>query len=231
MLRYSSQSFNNIVPSVSIRSSQDIANSDRSRFNQVPSTIFDTLATEASNSQSDKKFTTASERFSNLQTFGYMAPEYAMHGHYSVKSDVFSFGVLVMEIISGKRNTSFYQSHRGDDLLSYTWKHWRDHAPLELLDPTLRNSYSRNEVIRCIHISLLCVQENPADRPTMATIALMLNSYSVTLPLPQQPASFLRGRTVTGPETLRKELDSNQSTGASFPWSVNEVTNTEVYPR
>ncbi|KAJ7967629.1 Cysteine-rich receptor-kinase-like protein [Quillaja saponaria] len=164
-------------------------------------------------------------------TYGYMAPEYAMHGHYSVKSDVFSFGVLVLEIISGKRNTSFYQSHRGDDLLSYTWKHWRDRAPLELLDPTLRNSYSRNEVIRCIHISLLCVQENPADRPTMATIALMLNSYSVTLPLPQQPASFLRGRTVTGPETLRKELDSNQSTGASFPWSVNEVTNTEVYPR
>ena len=70
------------------------------------------------------------------------------------------------------------------------WKQWRNGTPLELLDPSMRNSYSRNEVVRCIHIGLLCIQENPANRPTMATIGLMLNSYSVTLPLPQQP-SFL----------------------------------------
>ena len=64
------------------------------------------------------------------------------------------------------------------------WKQWRNGTPLELLDPSMRNSYSRNEVVRCIHIGLLCIQENPANRPTMATIGLMLNSYSVTLPLP-----------------------------------------------
>ena len=50
---------------------------------------------------------------------GYMSPEYAMHGRYSVKSDVFSFGVLVLEIISGKKNTHFYQSELAEDLLSY----------------------------------------------------------------------------------------------------------------
>jgi serine/threonine protein kinase len=50
---------------------------------------------------------------------GYMSPEYAMHGRFSVKSDVFSFGVLILEIISGKKNNSFYQSEHDEDLLSY----------------------------------------------------------------------------------------------------------------
>ncbi|KAJ0080911.1 hypothetical protein Patl1_11013 [Pistacia atlantica] len=54
------------------------------------------------------------------------------------------------------------------------WKHWRDGTPLQLLDSTLTESYSRNEVIKCIHMGLLCVQEDPTDRPTMATIVIML---------------------------------------------------------
>ncbi|KAK7269969.1 hypothetical protein RIF29_22795 [Crotalaria pallida] len=161
-------------------------------------------------------------------TYGYMSPEYAMRGQFSVKSDVFSFGVLVLEIVSGKKNTDFFQSHLADDLLSYAWKTWSEKTPLELLDPTLRGSYSRNEVIRCIHIGLLCVQENPNDRPSMATIGLMLNSYSVTLSLPRQPASFLRGRT---PTRLKDGLDSDQSSTCSIPWSTNEVSITELHPR
>nr|XP_027189284.1 cysteine-rich receptor-like protein kinase 10 isoform X2 [Cicer arietinum] len=128
-------------------------------------------------------------------TYGYMSPESAMRGQFSVKSDVFSFGVLVLEIVSGKKNTDLNQRNNAEDLLSYAWKKWSEQTPLELLDPTLQGSCSRNEVIRCIHMGLLCVQENPNDRPFMETIALMLNSYSVTLSLPRQPPSFLRGRT------------------------------------
>ncbi|PON41047.1 Cysteine rich receptor like kinase [Parasponia andersonii] len=121
-------------------------------------------------------------------TYGYMSPEYAMHGQFSVKSDVFSFGVLVLEILSGKKNNFSFQSHSAGDLLSFAWELWKERTPLELLDPTIRHSFSRNEVTRCIHIALLCVQENPALRPTMTTIILMLNSYSVPLPVPQLPA-------------------------------------------
>ncbi|KAK7280209.1 hypothetical protein RJT34_25271 [Clitoria ternatea] len=161
-------------------------------------------------------------------TYGYMSPEYAMRGQFSVKSDVFSFGVLVLEIVSGKKNTDFYQSNHANDLLSYAWKNWTEQKPLEILDPTLQGSYSRNEVIRCIHMGLLCVQENPSDRPSMATIGLMLNSYSVTMSMPREPASFLRGRT---PNRLKQGLDSDQSTTCSIPWSVNEVSITEVHPR
>nr|XP_027189283.1 cysteine-rich receptor-like protein kinase 10 isoform X1 [Cicer arietinum] len=161
-------------------------------------------------------------------TYGYMSPEYAMRGQFSVKSDVFSFGVLVLEIVSGKKNTDLNQWNNADDLLSYAWKKWSEQTPLELLDPTLRGSCSRNEVIRCIHMGLLCVQENPNDRPSMETIALMLNSYSVTLSLPRQPPSFLRGRT---PDRITQGLNSDQSSTCSIPWSVNEVSITEVYPR
>ena len=48
-----------------------------------------------------------------------MPPEYAIHGQFSVKSDVYSLGVLILEILTGEKNTSFYQSDRGEDLLTY----------------------------------------------------------------------------------------------------------------
>jgi hypothetical protein len=51
-----------------------------------------------------------------------MSPEYAMHGEFSIKSDVYSFGVLVMEIISGKKNSSFYETGVVEDLVSYVSK-------------------------------------------------------------------------------------------------------------
>ncbi|KAK4258886.1 hypothetical protein QN277_005285 [Acacia crassicarpa] len=162
-------------------------------------------------------------------TYGYMSPEYAMHGQFSIKSDVFSFGVLLLEIITGKKNTDLYQSPQANDLLSYAWNNWTQKTPLELLDPTLRGSYSRNEVIRCIHIALLCVQENPSDRPSMANIVLMLNSYSVTLSLPRKPASFMRRRTPPNKQN-NKGVDSDKSS-SSILWSTNEEPITEVYPR
>ncbi|KAF9616862.1 hypothetical protein IFM89_032712 [Coptis chinensis] len=127
-------------------------------------------------------------------TYGYMSPEYAMHGQFSVKSDVFSFGVLVLEIISGQKNNS----ERVEDLLSYAWRQWEEGIALELIEPTLRECYSRKEVMRCIHIGLLCGQEDVVRRPTMASVVLMLNSYSVTLPLPTAPPLFASSR--------RKEL-------------------------
>ncbi|GAV62659.1 Stress-antifung domain-containing protein/Pkinase_Tyr domain-containing protein [Cephalotus follicularis] len=165
-------------------------------------------------------------------TYGYMSPEYLMRGQFSLKSDVYSFGVLILEIITGKKNSSFYQTYGATNLLSHAWKHWRDGAPLELLDPILRDSYSRNEVIRCIHIGLLCVQEDPADRPTLATIVLMLNSYSATLPLPQEPAFLSHTRTGSTESSMpTKGLVPDQSTIKSTASSVDDSSITEVYPR
>ncbi|XP_040951579.1 cysteine-rich receptor-like protein kinase 10 [Gossypium hirsutum] len=162
-------------------------------------------------------------------TYGYMSPEYAMHGQFSMKSDVFSFGVLVLEIVNGKRNSNFYRTDAADDLISYAWKQWKNGTPLELLDTVLKDNYSRNEVIRCIQIGLLCVQEDPAERPIMATIAMMLNSYSVTLPVPNEPAFFRNSRTEGKMPNVGFEFD--QSTSRSTPWSINGVSITELDPR
>ncbi|KAL0012673.1 hypothetical protein SO802_007781 [Lithocarpus litseifolius] len=162
-------------------------------------------------------------------TYGYMPPEYAIGGLYSMKSDVYSFGVLILEILSGKRNRSFSTSSTTENLLSYAWKQWRDGTFLELLDPTLRDCYSRDEVKRCFHIGLQCVQESSIERPTMASIVLMLNSNSLTLPAPQRPAFFLYSTTETNMPT--KELGSDQSTSKGMPSSVNEASITKAYPR
>ncbi|KAK6932379.1 Serine-threonine/tyrosine-protein kinase, catalytic domain [Dillenia turbinata] len=166
-----------------------------------------------------------------LKHIGYMSPEYAMHGCFSVKSDVYSFGVLILEIVSGQKNSHFYQSDCAEDLLSYAWKLWKENVPLELVDETIRDSYSKNEVLSCIQIGLLCVQEDPKERPTMASVVLMLNSFSITLPLPKNPALFSRSRTRTELSFPIKGLESDQSCNKSMTTSPNDVSITELHPR
>ncbi|XP_073223862.1 cysteine-rich receptor-like protein kinase 10 isoform X2 [Cicer arietinum] len=128
-------------------------------------------------------------------TYGYMSPEYAMHGHFSVKSDVFSFGVMLLEIISGKKNSYTFESCRIDDLLSNAWNQWKGESPFQLLDPIMQESYTPNEVEKCVQIGLLCVQESPDDRPTMGTVVSYLNNLSIEMPFPLEPAFFMHGRT------------------------------------
>ncbi|XP_042482430.1 putative receptor-like protein kinase At4g00960 [Macadamia integrifolia] len=130
-------------------------------------------------------------------TYGYMAPEYILQGQVSVKTDVFSFGVLLLEIVSGQRSSNLDQSDGSMEggLLSYAWKKWTDGTASELIDPTLGENYDRSEVIRCIHIGILCVQESASNRPSMATVVNMLNSYSASLPLPSS-AAFVMGSSI-----------------------------------
>ncbi|KAF5474407.1 hypothetical protein F2P56_006308 [Juglans regia] len=158
-------------------------------------------------------------------TYGYMSPEYAKYGQFSVKSDVYRFGVLILEILSGMKISSFYQSDGAGHLLNYAWNHWMDGTPLELLDPTLGDSYSRSEAMRCLHVGLLCVQHDPADRPTIGSML----SHSITLPSPKQPAYFFPSRMEQ--KMPIKELDSDQYTSKSTPRSVDKASITEVCPR
>ncbi|KAK3431881.1 hypothetical protein EUGRSUZ_E02994 [Eucalyptus grandis] len=163
-------------------------------------------------------------------TFGYMSPEYAMHGEFSVKSDVYSFGILLLEIVCGKRNNYYHQLDGGEYLASYAWNQWRDNKPLEVLDPAIMDSYSRDEALRCVHICLLCIQEDPAVRPTMATVVLMLSSNSITPPSPQHPAFFVRSR-MQRLIIPMKELELDQSPRRAMPSSTNGMSVTELYPR
>ncbi|KAH9619960.1 hypothetical protein KSS87_015245 [Heliosperma pusillum] len=125
-------------------------------------------------------------------TYGYMAPEYLLQGQFSVKSDVYSFGVLVLEIINGRRISAGATTHQSgtanENLMSFAWRCWGEDNPLALMDPMLKDSFSSDELKKCVHLGLLCVQEDISKRPTMSTIVLTLNSYScvVALDMPQQ---------------------------------------------
>ncbi|XP_052201085.1 G-type lectin S-receptor-like serine/threonine-protein kinase At1g11330 isoform X9 [Diospyros lotus] len=121
-------------------------------------------------------------------TYGYMAPEYAMEGQFSEKSDIFAFGVLLLELVSGRKNTSFYSDEQFSNLLGYAWKLWNEHKAVELIDSGIVSQGSQMEMLRCIHIGLLCVQEFARDRPTISMVLSMLSSEIARLPLPRQPA-------------------------------------------
>uniref|UniRef100_I1QBB9 Serine/threonine-protein kinase n=1 Tax=Oryza glaberrima TaxID=4538 RepID=I1QBB9_ORYGL len=130
-------------------------------------------------------------------TFGYMPPEYVLRGQYSTKSDVFSFGILVIEIVTGRRrNSGPYLSEQNDeDILSIVWRHWEEGAIAEMIDHSLGRNYSETEVLKCVNIGLLCVQQNPVDRPTMADVMILLNSDTTcTMPaLAPRPAYLIDG--------------------------------------
>ncbi|KAH9651145.1 G-type lectin S-receptor-like serine/threonine-protein kinase [Citrus sinensis] len=122
-------------------------------------------------------------------TYGYMPPEYAIDGLFSVKSDVFSFGVLVLELVYGTRNRGFHHVDHHHNLLGHAWRLWTEDRPVELIDKSLEDTYSLSEALRCIQVGLLCVQQRPEDRPNMASVVLMLSGER-SLPQPKQPGFF-----------------------------------------
>ncbi|KAL2931615.1 Cysteine-rich receptor-like protein kinase 25 [Bienertia sinuspersici] len=124
-------------------------------------------------------------------TFGYMAPEYSTTGHFSIKSDIFSYGVIVLEIVSGMMNRCSDLNASEENLLSYAWKLWNGGEHLNFVDKTLENNFATNDVERCIHVGLLCTQADPAKRPNMASVLIMLNTQlNNQLPSPSCPPNF-----------------------------------------
>lgn len=108
-------------------------------------------------------------------TNGYMAPEYVMHGHLSVKADVFSFGVVILELISGQKNSSFNLDVDAQNLLDWAYKLYKKGKSLEIVDPSLAASDSADQIAMCIQIGLLCTQGDPQLRPIMRRVVVMLS--------------------------------------------------------
>ncbi|KAK6133318.1 hypothetical protein DH2020_032981 [Rehmannia glutinosa] len=123
-----------------------------------------------------------------------MAPEYAMEGRFSEKSDVYSFGVLMLEI---------------------AWKLWNEDNGMAFADQNIASPNVQSEIVRCIHIALLCVQEFPKDRPAVQTVLSMLSREIVDLPLPEQP--------VFAEKWDRSHVGSTQGT-SQFGFSTNDLT-------
>ncbi|KAF7015414.1 hypothetical protein CFC21_029263, partial [Triticum aestivum] len=171
-------------------------------------------------------------------TYGYMAPEYAMRGQYSVKSDAFSFGVLLLEIVTGRKNSSFASpdSEPSLDLLSLVWEHWTTGTVEELVDPSLGGRSPGGQMLKLVNIGLLCVQDSPADRPTMSAVNVMLSSSTVSLQAPSRPTFCVDDMEGFSGMYSGAYPRGSQSTGDSKPQaamspSPNEVSLTEIEPR
>ncbi|XP_071725854.1 G-type lectin S-receptor-like serine/threonine-protein kinase At4g27290 [Rutidosis leptorrhynchoides] len=153
-------------------------------------------------------------------TYGYMAPEYALDGLFSIKSDVFSFGVLVLEMVSGKKNRGFIHPEHDNNLIGHAWSLYNEGRSMELIDEVLANSCDQPEVLRSIEVGLLCVQQNAGDRPNMSSVVRMLDDEG-SPPTPKQPAFYMQG------ELLVADFTSSTYNAGS----VSNLTITEVVAR
>uniref|UniRef100_A0A6N2M3M9 Protein kinase domain-containing protein n=1 Tax=Salix viminalis TaxID=40686 RepID=A0A6N2M3M9_SALVM len=164
-------------------------------------------------------------------TNGYMAPEYVMHGRLSVKADIFSFGVLVLELISGQRNSTFSQRHgEAQNLLDWAYKLHKKNRSLEIMDPTLASSAAAERVKTCIHIGLLCTQGDPQSRPDMRRIVVLLSKKAVSLEEPTRPgiSSRYRSRRPAEMSSSTRTSDTARTFGESDSRTFDSSSNSNT---
>ncbi|KAK2358055.1 cysteine-rich receptor protein kinase [Trifolium repens] len=155
-------------------------------------------------------------------TYGYVPPEYVRKGIYSPKYDIYSFGVLLLQIISGKRTSRYYGPHENMNLLEYAYELWMEGRGVDFFDPSLDDTTSPCKIMRCMQIALLCVQENSADRPSMLQVDSLLKNESTIVGTPNVPAF-----------SMKKHEDGKEDTsnyGFKFS-SINDVTISHMVPR
>ncbi|KAG5608403.1 hypothetical protein H5410_019684 [Solanum commersonii] len=160
-------------------------------------------------------------------TNGYMAPEYVMHGHLSVKADVFSFGVVILELISGQKNSTFNRDPDSRSLLEWAYRLYKKGRSWEIMDPALAQSAIPDEIAMYIQIGLLCIQSDPSLRPTMQQVVVMLSKNPGSLDReptrPGYPGSRIRSHRPGGGTS-----HTAGTSGASNPstFSSSSISNT-----
>ncbi|KAL0406864.1 UNVERIFIED_CONTAM: Receptor-like serine/threonine-protein kinase SD1-7 [Sesamum latifolium] len=119
-------------------------------------------------------------------------------------------GVLLLEIVSGKRNRGFNYSNHHHSLLGHAWLLWQENMDLELMDECLKDTFVESQVKRCIQVGLLCVQRFPEDRPVMSSVLFMLGSEGVVLPQPTEPGFFMEESCSNSTENHTPSIETNK---------------------
>ncbi|KAM7487286.1 hypothetical protein LguiB_024770 [Lonicera macranthoides] len=159
-------------------------------------------------------------------TLGYMAPEYVVRGKLTEKADVYSFGVLLIEVICGRRNNAFSESPFS--ILQTVWNLYGTGRLIEAVDPKLEGNFQENEASSLLQIGLLCAQASAELRPSMSNVVKMLVEMH-DIPKPEQPPFLNSSSGEISPfnkgGTYYSQPDSNtQSSG-------NSITQSWIEPR
>ncbi|KAI7745714.1 hypothetical protein M8C21_022191, partial [Ambrosia artemisiifolia] len=140
-------------------------------------------------------------------TFGYLAPEYAMRGHLTEKADVFGFGVVALEIVSGRPNSGPTLEDEKMYLLEWAWNLHEANNEVELVDEQL-SEFDENEVKRVTKIALLCTQTSPTQRPSMSRVVAMLSGDMETRGVITRPG-YLNGFDFKDVTTFTSDLPTS----------------------
>ncbi|KAI4335591.1 hypothetical protein L6164_014226 [Bauhinia variegata] len=141
-------------------------------------------------------------------------------GIYALSSLAKSFGVVLLQIISGKRNTSYYGTYENLSILEYAFELWLEGQGMEFIDPSLDDSTSSCKLLQCLQVALLCVQENPVDRPSMLEVSSMLKNEMEAIRLPKRPAF-----------SIKKNEKHEDGSSQQEKFSINDASFTQMAPR
>ncbi|CAN7030098.1 unnamed protein product [Brassica oleracea var. botrytis] len=165
-------------------------------------------------------------------TIGYMAPEYALYGQLTEKADVFSFGVVAMEIVSGKSNMKQTESSDHIWLINWALTLQQTGDIMDIIDPVLEGEFNRKEAERMIKVALVCTNSSPLSRPTMSEAVQMLEGETEITQVLSDPGLYgndwniskLRGIDTHGSSSTSGLTDQTATTMKS------SVSGADLYP-
>ncbi|KAF2293296.1 hypothetical protein GH714_040673 [Hevea brasiliensis] len=156
-------------------------------------------------------------------TLGYMAPEYLIRGQLTEKADVYGFGVLVLEISTGKKNSIYLQG--SNSILHSVWKHYKAKTLALAIDPRLTDRHPGKDAENVLQIGLLCTQASASLRPSMAEVVQMLTNREYEIPSPKQPP-FLNASVLSADDSTQ-----NSITKVSLTKSSSMTINQQILTR
>ncbi|KAI7729771.1 hypothetical protein M8C21_017968 [Ambrosia artemisiifolia] len=148
-----------------------------------------------------------------------MAPEYLAHGQLTEKADVYSFGILILEVVTGMESNRSKTTEYSESLLCIAWEHFKQGTVEEIVDPNLMmhihpNTDFQKDAIKVVHVGLLCTQEAPSLRPSMSAALKMLAKTDESLPAPSNPP-FIDENTMELSNITQKLLSYSDSDACS----------------
>ncbi|KAF5192921.1 Kinase family protein [Thalictrum thalictroides] len=167
-----------------------------------------------------------------MGTFGYVAPEYAMTGHLLVKSDVYSYGVVLLELLTGRKPVDMSQPSGQENLVTWARPTLRDKERLEeLADPSLSGKYPKDDFVRVCTIAAACVAPEANQRPTMGEVVQSLKMVQRITEYQEYVLTTSNARTNLRQSSTTYESDGTSSMFSSGPFSGLSAFDNETISR